>query len=167
MRQAKDQTCNTTGVYTVETYTLTVNANPTVDITTTLQNPYCPNTGNVTLEATSGFSSYSWSGDLVATSTNGNSATFNLPTQCGQDYDIAVTVENANGCKATSNPVTLTMNDETAPVISSVSTLSAEANGNCIYVVPNYLANGVVSVSENCPSYTVTLLPASRAWKWV
>ena len=165
-RRVAFNACNTDGVSTEETYTLTVYETPTVEITTILNNPYCPNKGDVTLEATATGATpytYTWSGTLTPKSTQNNAATFTIPAQCGQSYSIGVSVVDNNGCTATAEPVTLTVNDETAPVIGTVSALTAIANNNCTYIVPDYMSDGVVTVTETCSNYTLSQSPVAGA----
>ena len=167
-RLAKDEDCRPEGEYADGYFVLVVNANPTVSISGASQDPYCPNSDPVTLTANaSGDNStsftYTWNGDLVAASTEDNTATYNLPAQCGQTYSIGVSVTDNNGCTATATAVSLAVNDQTAPTIT-LNTNNQPAltlhDGACEYLIPNYLeAQGFVTVDQSCSNVTLTQNP--------
>ncbi|MBQ6071582.1 MAG: hypothetical protein IJK85_07500, partial [Bacteroidales bacterium] len=166
-------TTNDAGTYTVEitmadgcvrvdTFNVTVNPKPNVNITTNLTN-ICPNVGNVEITASTPSTApeytYSWSSNssitLSTSTTNTVTATIpSAPGSCGQDYSISVTVVDGNGCEGSANG-TIKVRDTEAPVITeSLAALSvngcAASDAPAAYTTVAQLEADGVTVSDNC-----------------
>lgn len=148
---------------------VTVNPVPEVAILPVL-GTLCPSIGTkdlsawVTLETTPDYT-YTWGGDLAvspsstvgAATTTGTTVT--IPKVCDQTYSVTLSIADANGCKSSSNPITLRVNDIENPVIDAALVSSAlqgdraqNASGDCIYVVPELTTMVRNASSDNCTS---------------
>ena len=92
---------------------VTVNALPTATISASSPTTFCQG-GSVSLTATNGMSSYSWS-------TGASTSTINVSTS----GNYSVTVTNSNGCSATSSGTNVTVNP------NPTATISNTINENC------------------------------------
>lgn len=149
---------NTITVTQGGTYTVTLGNSPTCQatsspITITVNNPVVPvisanntsicNGSNAIISVTNGsFNSYNWNG----TSGSGSSVTVN------QSGTYSVTTIDANGCSATSNNITFTVNTASTPVITQ--------NGNLLTssaaVSYQWYLNGNPINGATSQSYTAT-----------
>ncbi len=133
---------NSAGCSNSANATLTVNSKPTVNLGN--DKAICPG-GSTTLDAGSGFTTYTWSGA-------GNGSSQTLITSTGGTYTVTVT--NANGCSA-SDAVVVTVNATLNIIIGNDTAICAgksitfDANYNGAGVTYNWSGPNGFSASSN------------------
>jgi hypothetical protein len=139
--------CNATSSPT----TVTVNPAPTVTITPSGPTSFCTG-GSVTLTATAGMASYSWSNGATTQSINA--------TTTG---NYTVTATDANGCSGTSAPVAVNVSSSAGTVsISAPATVGANSTGNAASVPAGpsgttytwSIGGGTITSGQGTPSIT-------------
>ncbi|MGE5521139.1 MAG: T9SS type A sorting domain-containing protein, partial [Candidatus Dadabacteria bacterium] len=109
-----------TGCTNTEHLALTIYPNPSATITAGGPTTFCPS-GSVNLQANAA-TSYVWS--------EGSTTQF---IQVSQGGSYSVTITDENGCTATSQPLTITVQDVTAPVVHTKNiTVSLDASGSAV-----------------------------------
>ncbi|MFE3849479.1 hypothetical protein ACFX5D_16085, partial [Flavobacterium sp. LB3P45] len=117
----------------------------------------CPSSSN-SYSAVSGLSSYVWSlsnanGAIITSVTNSQNVTITAGSGCNNSYTVLLTT-TTNGCSSNCEK-TITVNDHTAPVITSIP---ANTTVSCASTVPAFNDNEVVA-TDNCIG-TVTITHA-------
>ena len=153
-----DHNCTSTA-----TSTITVNPLPAVAISPVAQ--LCPSAGStpITAEVTTTTATpytFSWNAStgLTLSVQTDNAATSQVTASfapaCSSSYTVNLNIEDAKGCTATAEPVTITVKDEAAPEIGTIADVTATAAGNCQYVMPNLSATVLAVTQDNVCGYT-------------
>jgi gliding motility-associated-like protein/uncharacterized repeat protein (TIGR01451 family) len=132
-----------------QTYTVTVNGNPTVAISG--DTAACPSAEDITLTATAsggdGNYSYIWTNATAVEDTN--TATASIPNLCNTSVNVTVTVTDGNTCEAISLVHTITVKDDEKPTFDLSEETVAAAATNCVFTVPD-LSGLVINAADNC-----------------
>jgi hypothetical protein len=143
-----------------DTKTIHVHATPQISITTDVSDMICPYVGDFDLTATLAAATaapynYVWSGDLTATNTTPsnditNVGTVTIPTTCGQQYEIGVSVSDGNGCTSIATPITLNVDDTVAPVFTRPADTTLYKDATCAANTTPEALGTVSNVVEAC-----------------